>query len=501
MHRSYYGTARLLVLASAVLLSSALVTHHPHKLVHALRCTHHHSNAPLRISSISSQTTDHISTPYTAPTSPESNFWAAIAGNTTLTTSNTLPAIHGLDKETGPLPPGAYRSIDGEVAAPCHISIGVRPPPDAKHIDDEVWKKGVSNCQKMIESGFNTFRMNTNSEHIKQRNNRHKTRGRPRSPASIALGRLQQRHLQTELRHEAETVFYRTLRRNTPASILRSCNFMVHLEIPSSLSEASAMPKRDKDLSPLVYGNGQMVRASISDALLRTRGESLDSIVLEYHKGSPYHLDVLNTLCEMRCEGLIRSISTKDFPSSLIQSAYECGFNIQSNDIVGCLLDTTSLERAGPDDDGGCLRLISSPLSGGILAQKYRNDPKKSQILDSSKIPTGATLDGCQRIMDTLEHLALKHQVSVASISLRWLLQLNKDNSISVGTLLGMDLVEEQGGPAFHRHRHLRQVFTFELAEEEMQLLAKVSGYAPEGQQVLGAEEHEIDFSNRALWI
>ena len=103
--------------------------------------------------------------------------------------------------------------------------------------------------------------------------------------------------------------------------------------------------------------------------------------------------------------------------------------------------------------------------------------------------------------MDTLEHLALKHQVSVASISLRWLLQLNKDNSISVGTLLGMDLVEEQGGPAFHRHRHLRQVFTFELAEEEMQLLAKVSGYAPEGQQVLGAEEHEIDFSNRALWI
>ena len=252
------GLLGLLVLASVVVLSSALATRHQ---MRAWGSKHHRIAASLQSSSSSFLT------------SPESNFWVAKAdNNNTSTTSNALPAIRGLDKETGPLPPGAYRIIDGEVPAPCYLSVSIQPPP-SENVDGDAWSKGVANCQKMIDSGFNAFLIN--NDHAKGGSNRNKKMvAKRRPPSAISLESLQKRHLQTESRHEAERVFYRVLRKNTPASVLRLCNFMVNLEIPE------VMAKTDKDSPPLVYGNGQIVRASVCDALSRTRGESLD-VVLE----------------------------------------------------------------------------------------------------------------------------------------------------------------------------------------------------------------------------
>lgn len=213
--------------------------------------------------------------------SPESSFWAAKYDNLTMSSSGGLPAISGLARETGPLPPGAYHDVgvgDERVTnAPCHIAVGIQPPLDADE-GGEVWREGVKNCQKLIDSGFNTFKVNGRHQ------DGEKTKGRDRrarSPSSTALEKLQQITFRTASRHDAETNFYQTLRRSTPSSILRSCHFMVNLEVPSILSDDFPARGSERELSPVPFGNGWMVRESISNALKRTKGECLDTAILE----------------------------------------------------------------------------------------------------------------------------------------------------------------------------------------------------------------------------
>ncbi|KAL9181540.1 hypothetical protein ACHAXT_010345 [Thalassiosira profunda] len=235
-------------------------------------------------------------------------------------------------------------------------------------------------------------------------------------------------------------------------------------------------------------------------------------------KNSPYHLDVLNALFEMKQEGLIQSISTRNFPPSLLISALASGFDIVSNEVLGNLMNTDNIrsdsELGMLCKDAGLSRLISAPLGGGLFTQQYSGFNEWERVSASGKTKFRNLLDSCckmqpeanslqkweryRTIMDGLQYLALKHQVTVQSIALRWLLQLNEGDIISVGSQLGMDFVEEQGGQPFDRQRNLREVFTFSLEEDDMELLCQVSGFASNASR---DSDHEIDFANKALWM
>ena len=234
-------------------------------------------------------------------------------------------------------------------------------------------------------------------------------------------------------------------------------------------------------------------------------------------KSSPYHLDVLDTLFELQRGGLIQYISTRNFPPSMLQTALDCGFNIDSNDVAGNLLKTNNLHS----DDGlnEIIRLISSPLGGGLLTNQfshYKNwahlsstTKKQFNILfeSCSKMHSGSEQDNLQKweryrtIIDTLEDMSFRYQVSLESIAMRWLLQLNDSDSISVSTRMGMDCVEKQGGAPYSRHRDLRKVFTFSLEDDDMERLRKVSGLASDTSQAKSLDDHQIDFTNKALWM
>eukprot|EP00578_Thalassiosira_sp_NH16_P025839 CAMPEP_0181086678 /NCGR_PEP_ID=MMETSP1071-20121207/5874_1 /TAXON_ID=35127 /ORGANISM="Thalassiosira sp., Strain NH16" /LENGTH=489 /DNA_ID=CAMNT_0023168529 /DNA_START=62 /DNA_END=1528 /DNA_ORIENTATION=+ len=471
-----------LILASILLHSFALVNRHVQSRHRA-----HRQIALLRLQSIdSSQKT------------PESNFWFA---STQKNATGGVPAIPQLVHETGYLPPGAYcssGSTDSKASAsPCLIAIGIQPPLNAD--GEHVWREGVKNCQKLIDSGFNTFRVNDchdENEDSKSKSHTNKRSKRRKSPSSIALEQFMHDTLRTEIRHQAETKFYDTLRKSTPPSVLRSCFFMTNLEIPSILSEDTVIAGSSKDASPVPYGNGWMVRESISETLLRTKGECLDSVVLEYRKNSPYHLDTLDTLFDMKREGLIQSISTKNFPPLLLDSAFGCGFNVFSNDVYGNLMNTNNLEPNSEVGvlcgEYGCSHLVSAPLGGGIFTDQFCQFKEWAQLSAPSKKLFNTLLDLCckvqngteldkwknyRAIIETVEYIALKYQVSVESIALRWLLQLNDGISISVGTHLGMDFFEEKGGQPYSRHRDFRQVFTFSLEEDDMKRLCQVAGF------------------------
>jgi len=231
---------------------------------------------------------------------------------------------------------------------------------------------------------------------------------------------------------------------------------------------------------------------------------------------SPYHLDALDTLFELKREGLVQSISTKNFPLSLLLESSKCGFNVHSNDVIGNVMNANNLLQNSPTEVS---RLISAPLGGGLFTNQFNRIQEWAQLSPARRNKFNMLLDCCCRvfatgdedsiqkwrkyrtIIDALVEMSLKYQVSVESIALRWLLQLNNGDSISVGTLLGMDLAEDQGGQPYRRQRDLREVFTFSLEENDVEELQKLSDFSS-GQRRSGATVgSEIDFTDRRLFL
>ena len=73
-------------------------------------------------------------------------------------------------------------------------------------------------------------------------------------------------------------------------------------------------------------------------------------------------------------------------------------------------------------------------------------------------------------------------------------------DSVIIGTRLGMDLREQQGGSPYNRQSDLREVFTFALEYDDMELLSELSGQSS-SQEFPPEDYHRIDFNNKALWI
>lgn len=213
--------------------------------------------------------------------SPESGFWWATSKQ--ISDGSSLPAVDGLERETGPLPPGAYQTIDPENGSPydvCLIGVKIRPPAPRKQQGD-IWTQGVVNCQKMVDSGFNGFSVGSSHGDVAIRENQiDKTR---LSKKDIeARKKMEDQYTSRTLqRHEYEKEFYAKLRQDTPSSILRSCHFAVDMEVPSILHVSDFLLDKNKAAPAVAYGNGWAVRKSISDALLRVKTDCLDSVFLE----------------------------------------------------------------------------------------------------------------------------------------------------------------------------------------------------------------------------
>ncbi len=241
--------------------------------------------------------------------SAESTFWLTVPTSSSQSENGTsnLPAIAGIDRETGPLPPGAYKQIgERDTIVSCLLGIGIRSQANS---DDgaEVWEEASKNCQKLIDSGFNTFVMNNPAANdLKSATvSKKKTISRgniEKAMISLEKQRKQNLVLRTKIRHEAEEHFYKVLHQNTPKSVLRSCNFMVNLEVPAILStEQQRYSGVDDEQSTLSFGNGWMVRESVGNALKRMKMETLGSVVLECKSSAvwcnlQYHIWYVNYL-------------------------------------------------------------------------------------------------------------------------------------------------------------------------------------------------------------
>ncbi|KAL7567768.1 hypothetical protein ACA910_000522 [Epithemia clementina (nom. ined.)] len=377
------------------------------------------------------------------------NFW----GSTSFSAvdsgqSNCLPCVPSLDR-CGLLPPGAYVSSPSPI---CRISMAIdlrRQDGD----DDLGPKETVLAMQNFVEDGLTSFQLEAVSS-------------------------------STELIAWGEEEVYRRFLKESPGSILRHSHLTVPLKMPLERFAGSSL---------------RSARTEISNSLFRMGSPEAIHCVQLYPQQGPeemsnnfWILDALDALEELKREGLVLSVSGRNLPPSVVQGASDCGFSaLCRNQIDVNIADTGKYNTI----DSGLPLEATASLLGGLLSD---NSVGKKSIPASNKLALNAqrhvrnsipkwAAGGQENYANTvfawwkfqtdflpvLEDIGHKHDVPIASIALRWTLQLKHVDTVVVLTRLSGS--DETGFPRLLRKQQYRDVFKFELDEEDMTRLWKIA--------------------------
>jgi diketogulonate reductase-like aldo/keto reductase len=436
-----------------------------------------------------------------------STFWYSDVERPVMTEDEVMPLQQNMDTE-GPLPFGSYRTLGNHKfdSKPVSLlSIGLNfwnhPVLSTNNPDVDI-DVAVRHAHKLIDSGFTTF--NTNI------------------PKRVMGSTYSTKSLQDKW---IERNIFANLVRDTPPSVLGKVNLGTRIRVPSLREDESFSPSKVR----------QIIGESIIDIYSETKG-CLDSVELDVSSTrnnnnddiSPYTLDILDVLTEMQREGLIRSISGNDFSKNSLHKIQSSGFDLDSIRIPCNVLDPTKYANHGGEKTK---LILNSPLAGGILTDKFydlenRNRDKtgiprldlltKSELhqLNSSiyrvwrlnyQKKNGVQISKSQAwrlvessVIGTLHQIAVKHNADLASVAIRWAMQMDKIGSVSVGSSL--NALDDNDSP-FSRPRSLRKAFTFHLDEEDMSLLQEITGGPLFQDESPNPESLMIDMNNKKLWL
>ena len=453
--------------------------------------------------------------------SEQSSFWYTVEKNQ-IPQDDFIPHESNLDYN-GPLPFGSYRTIGnlGNDAKPtCLTSIALdfwntisSRQGDVSEIDTSTV---VNNVHQFIDSGFTTFQLYN-----------------PNEESSSSEGIL----VPTSKQIFTEKSIYHDIIQETPSSVVNQCNLSTRINVPPLKPVSNYSTNYQSDDLSFIYKDS-LVREYIGQSIKNIYGQAngcIDVVQVNYEENkqrdmSPYTFDVLNVLTDMQREGLIGSISGLNFPSNAMDEIESAGFSLDYNQFSCNLLDPSkyvdhkksTTKRIGT---GSKRRFsVSSPLAGGLLTNRYSQFPKElltrgggpsqkdmspselwhyKNTLSKKWIPkvspnTKASTQWqlySNTMMKALEDIAYKHQVSIASIAIRWSMQLDQINNVVVSSSLNSNC-DDMDIP-HTRHSDLRQTFGFFLDDEDLERLNDVSGLTIDDQD----DEMDIDFNDSRLFL
>jgi len=188
------------------------------------------------------------------------------------------------------------------------------------------------------------------------------------------------------------------------------------------------------------------VRAAIEVSLRRMQTEQLD--LLQFHTwtySDPSWLDCLFYLQELKEEGLIANLGCTNFNTAHLHMAITSGIEIVSNQVCFSLLD----QRAKGDMTELCLKhnvklLAYGTVEGGLLSEKWLgvSEPELeqgtwSQMKYKRFIRETGGWQVFQELLETLNTVAKKHNVSLANVASRYMLEQTAVAAVIIGARLG----------------------------------------------------------------
>jgi aryl-alcohol dehydrogenase-like predicted oxidoreductase len=191
------------------------------------------------------------------------------------------------------------------------------------------------------------------------------------------------------------------------------------------------------------------VNESVERSLRRMSVNSLD--LLQFHwwdYTNPYYMDALRYISDLQDRGIIKHMGLTNFDTERMQIMMDAGIQIISNQVQYSIIDRRPEVKMAPF----CLKhnislLAYGSICGGLLSERY---------LGRIQEPSGAELDTLslrkykrmidawggwnlfQELLSSLNEIAQKHNVSIANVATRYILDRPAVAAVIIGVRLGI---------------------------------------------------------------
>jgi aryl-alcohol dehydrogenase-like predicted oxidoreductase/enamine deaminase RidA (YjgF/YER057c/UK114 family) len=189
------------------------------------------------------------------------------------------------------------------------------------------------------------------------------------------------------------------------------------------------------------------VRNAVMVALNRMQQPSIDLMQFHaWHYPDPAWLDGLFYLTELKDEGLIKNIGVTNFDSAHLRIAGASGIPIVSNQVCHSLMDQRAAGRMKEVCDEYKIKILAfGTLAGGFLTDRWlgKKEPAMEELSTWSEMKYKRFIDAAggwepyQELLHVVREVADKHQVSIANIASRIMLEDNSVAAVIVGARLG----------------------------------------------------------------
>ena len=224
--------------------------------------------------------------------------------------------------------------------------------------------------------------------------------------------------------------------------------------------------EKTQALTKWVPQPGRITRSIVKENIERSLGRmSVSSIdLLQFHwwdYNNPYYIDALKYLSELRDEGIIRHIGLTNFDTERIQIMIDSDIKVVSNQVQYSIIDRRPEVKMMPFCLEHNINLLTyGSICGGLLSERYlgkTQQPSAAELNTLSlrkyirMIEAWGGWNLFQELLSTLKRIAEKHNVSIANVATRYIL----DKPAVAGVIIGVRL-----GIAEHRYNNA-QVFDF----------------------------------------
>jgi len=211
----------------------------------------------------------------------------------------------------------------------------------------------------------------------------------------------------------------------------------------------------------------RVVEQAVGVSLSRMGVKCLD--LLQFHwweYSDKSYLDALKHLSDLQHEGKIRHLALTNFDTERLRIITDSGIRIVSNQVQYSLVDRRPAARmAAYCSEHGIALLAYGTVLGGLLSEKYldRPEPRRSELNTASLQKYRNMIEAWggwalfHELLGAVKEIADKHQVSIANVGVRYVLDRASVGGAIVGTRLGV---------AQHISENAR-VFGFALDEDD----------------------------------
>lgn len=218
----------------------------------------------------------------------------------------------------------------------------------------------------------------------------------------------------------------------------------------------------------------QVVEKNIDISLKRMDTDCLD--LLQFHwweyRDSGY-LDALGYLAELQKEGKIAHLALTNFDTEHLKIIIDAGIPIVSNQVQFSLIDRRPLVRMAQFCQENNIQLLAyGTLAGGLLSEKYAHqpEPKRWDLSTASLGKYKNMIDAWggwglfQELLTVVARIANKHEVSLANVAARYVLEQPAVAGVIIGARLGIaEHIEENG-----------RIFNFQLDSQDYEQLDNI---------------------------